>query len=110
MLTVLETQFMKQMPNEVRHLSENVEKQTKALEELTKALGKQEPVTVSYAVKGVDGLYVTREEIIELKCEVQAVIRKAQCREVNCEIIDQLDEVHKMLCHLDNAITDLIGD
>ena len=52
----------------------------------------------------------TREEIIELRYKVAAVLRKAQCREVNCEIIDWLDRIEKDLESMDNVITDIIGD
>ena len=52
----------------------------------------------------------TREEIIELRYKVAAVLRKAQCREVNCEIIDRLAKIEKELACMDDVMTDIIGD
>ena len=52
----------------------------------------------------------TREDIIELRYQVAAVLRKAQCREVNCDIIDWLGRIEKDLSDMDNVMTDIIGD
>lgn len=52
----------------------------------------------------------TREEIIELRYQVAAVLRKSQCREVNCEIIDWMGRIEKELSDMDRVITDIIGD
>ena len=52
----------------------------------------------------------TREEIIELRYEVAALIRKAQCRAVNCSILDSLDKIEKRLADLDDEMTEIIGD
>lgn len=58
---------------------------------------------------GIVGLELTREEVIELGCQVDAVLRKAQCREVNCEIIDNLKDISNCLRELDNDITNILN-
>lgn len=57
---------------------------------------------------GVVGLELTREEIIDLAHNVQSIIRKAQCREVNCDILDMLDKVSSELSTIDAEITDIL--
>ena len=109
MLTVLETQFMKQMPSEIRHLTESIEKQTEALSRFLESQDKHPLVIVSGST-GVDGLRQTREDDIDIKCSISALIRKAQCRQVNSDIIDNLDSVMKTLRHIESDLTDLIGD
>ena len=52
----------------------------------------------------------TREDIIELRYKVSAVLRKAQCRAVNCDIIDRIAIIEKDLETLDEDITKIIGD
>lgn len=52
----------------------------------------------------------TREDIIDLKCHADAVFRKAQCRAVNCEILDKLDKAIKILITIDDRMTEIIGD
>lgn len=52
----------------------------------------------------------TREEIIELRYNVSAVLRKAQCRAVNCDVIDALAIIEQELEGLDNLMTEIIGD
>ena len=52
----------------------------------------------------------TREEIIELRCSVEATMRKAQCRAVNCDVIDTLASIARELDELDGYMTELIGD
>lgn len=52
----------------------------------------------------------TREEIIELRAQVGAVMRKAQCRAVNCDVIALLVNIEKELQELDDYMTDIIGD
>ena len=52
----------------------------------------------------------TREDIIELRYKVAAVLRKAQCRAVNCDIIDSLYSIEQQLQNLDNQMTEIIGD
>ena len=50
----------------------------------------------------------TREDIIDLRYQVAAVLRKAQCRAVNCEIIDTLANIEGELVKLDISISCLI--
>lgn len=52
----------------------------------------------------------TREEIIDLRYKVAALTRKAQCRAVNCSILDRLDDIEKRLADLDDEMTEIIGD
>ena len=59
---------------------------------------------------GVVGLELTREEVIDLTSKIDAVTRKAQCREVNCDIIDMLTHVSSELSAIDDAITDILED
>lgn len=58
----------------------------------------------------VVGLELTREEVIDLTSKIDAVARKAQCREVNCDIIDMLTHVSSELSAIDDAITDILED
>ena len=57
---------------------------------------------------GVVGLELTREEVIDLRAQVKAVVRKAQCREVNCKIIDNLTAVSQTLGIIDCIITETL--
>ena len=57
---------------------------------------------------GVVGLELTREEVIDLAHKVQGVLRKAQCREVNCDVLDMLDKVSSSLSAIDAEITDIL--
>ena len=57
---------------------------------------------------GVVGLELTREEVIDAALNVEAIMRKAQCREVNCDVIDELDKVCKALASIDDMITEIL--
>ena len=57
---------------------------------------------------GTKGLELMREEVIDLAHNVQSIIRKAQCREVNCDILDMLDKVSSELSTIDAEITDIL--
>lgn len=57
---------------------------------------------------GIKGLELTREEVIDLTYKVQSVLRKAQCREVNCDILDMLDKVSSVLSSVDAEITEIL--
>ena len=59
---------------------------------------------------GAKGLELTREEVIDLVYKVQGIIRKAQCREVNCDIIDMLDKVSSELSAIDAEITNILDE
>ena len=57
---------------------------------------------------GVVGLELTREEVVDLICKVSAVGSKAQCREVNCDIIDSLADIELSLKMVYNNITEIL--
>lgn len=59
---------------------------------------------------GVVGLELTREEVIEVGFAVAAIIRKAQCREVNCDIVDALSNVSEELDRIDGEITEILEE
>ncbi len=54
------------------------------------------------------GLLDTREEAIELRFKIIALKRKAQCREVNSNILDRLMFAANMLADVDEEITKLL--
>lgn len=57
---------------------------------------------------GVVGLELTREEVIDIKAKVDAVVRKAQCREVNCDVVDELDYIGTRLTEVEDIITKIL--
>jgi len=57
---------------------------------------------------GVVGLELTREEVAELQYKVDALMRKAQCREVNQDVIELLSDVSRKLYDVDTLITDIL--
>ena len=59
---------------------------------------------------GVVGLELTREEIADVTGQIEAIIRKAQCREVKCEILDQLVNAKEILEKADMGITEILED
>jgi hypothetical protein len=59
-------------------------------------------------LNGTKGLELTREEVIDAALNVEAIMRKAQCREVNCDVIDELDKVCKALASIDDMITEIL--
>ena len=59
---------------------------------------------------GVVGLELTREEIVDAIANIDAIVRKAQCREVNSDVIDILDEARGLLDRADNEITQILED
>ena len=54
------------------------------------------------------GLELTREEIADAMGAVVAIERKAQCREVNCDVLDLLTEAKKKLMAADDMITEIL--
>jgi hypothetical protein len=54
------------------------------------------------------GLLDTREEAIELRFKIIALKRKAQCREVNSNILERLMYAANMLADVDEEITKLL--
>lgn len=59
---------------------------------------------------GVVGLELTREEIADAIANIDAIVRKAQCREVNGDVIDILDEARGVLDRADREITQILDD
>ena len=59
---------------------------------------------------GVVGLELTREEIVDAIASLDAIVRKAQCREVNQDVIDILDEARGILDRADSEITQILED
>ena len=59
---------------------------------------------------GVVGMELTREEIIEARTMIAAIQLKAQCREVNCDIIDALDGVRNSLRGIEHKITTILEE
>lgn len=59
---------------------------------------------------GAVGLELTREEVIDIKHLIDAVERKAQCREVNCEVLEQLMEASNLMDNIDDMITDILEE
>ena len=59
---------------------------------------------------GVVGLELTREDVCDLIGSVGAVTAKAQCREVNCDVIDALADVDEKLKSIYNEITKIIEE
>ena len=57
---------------------------------------------------GIVGLELTREEVNDILGDVMALIRKAQCREVNCVIIDQLSHIEDELDAVESTLTGII--
>ena len=57
---------------------------------------------------GMVGLELTREEVIDIRQRVIALERKAECREVNCEVLDLLEHVEGELEQIDNRLTEII--
>ena len=57
---------------------------------------------------GVVGLELTREEVNDILGEVKSLIRKAQCREVNEIVLDQLSHIEDVLDAVDSAITGIL--
>ena len=57
---------------------------------------------------GVVGLELTREDVNDILGNVRALIRKAQCREVNCIIIDQLSHIEDELDAVDSTLTGIL--
>jgi hypothetical protein len=58
----------------------------------------------------MDGLLKTREEVVDIQFAVAALMRKAQCRQVNCDVIDMLEKARRELLSIENELTIIIGD
>ena len=57
---------------------------------------------------GIVGLELTREEVNDVLGAVKSLIRKAQCREVNQIVIDQLSHVEDELDAVDSTLTGIL--
>lgn len=59
---------------------------------------------------GIVGLELTREELADVRGCLSSLIRKAQCRAVNCDVIDLLGVAANTLEKVDIELTGIIGD
>ncbi len=59
-------------------------------------------------LNGTKGLELTREEVIDLGFKADALVRKAQCREVNQDVLDLIQDVVEKCAEIDNLITDIL--
>lgn len=59
-------------------------------------------------LNGTRGLEMTREEVIDLGFKADALVRKAQCREVNQDVLDLIQDVVEKLTEADNLITSIL--
>ena len=59
---------------------------------------------------GVAGLELTREEVVDVIAKIDALVRKAECREVNSDVIDIRDEARGVLDRADIEITKILED
>jgi hypothetical protein len=59
---------------------------------------------------GAVGLELTREEVVDVIGTIDAIVRKAQCREVNEDVIDILDEARNKLDEADTIITAILEE
>lgn len=57
---------------------------------------------------GIVGLELTREEVNDILGEVKSLIRKAQCREVNEIVLDQLYHIEDELDAVDSTLTGIL--
>ncbi len=61
-------------------------------------------------LNGTKGLEMTREEVIDLGFKADALVRKAQCREINQGVLDLIQDAVEKLTEADNLITDILED
>lgn len=59
-------------------------------------------------LNGTKGLELTREEVIDLGFKTYALVRKAQCREVNQDVIDLIRDASEKLDEADRIITEIL--
>lgn len=59
-------------------------------------------------LNGTKGLEMTREEVIDIGFKADALVRKAQCREVNQDVLDLIQDVVEKLTEADNLITNIL--
>ena len=73
-------------------------------------LNKKNNNMAELTLNGTKGLELTREEVIDLGFKVQALVRKAQCREVNQGVIDLIHDASEKLDEADELITDILEE
>ena len=59
---------------------------------------------------GAVGLELTREEVVDVIGTIDAIVRKAQCREVNVSVLDFLDKANEYLRRADRTITTILEE
>lgn len=59
-------------------------------------------------LNGTKGLELTREEVIDLIFNTKAVMRKAQCREVNQDVIEGLNEAVGLLGAVETTLAQIL--
>ena len=59
-------------------------------------------------LNGTKGLELTREEVIDLGFKADALVRKAQCREVNQDVLDLIQDAVEKFEEIDNLITKIL--
>ena len=59
-------------------------------------------------LNGTKGLELTREEDIDLGFKADALVRKAQCREVNQDVLDIIQDAVEKFTEADKLITDIL--
>ena len=59
-------------------------------------------------LNGTKGLELTREEVIDLGFKADALVRKAQCREVNQDVLDIIQDAVEKFTEADKLITDIL--
>ena len=59
-------------------------------------------------LNGTKGLELTREDAIDLGFKVYALVRKAQCREVNQNVIDLIRDANEKLDEAVEIITEIL--
>ena len=60
-------------------------------------------------LNGTTGLELTREEVIDLSFKVSALVRKAQCREVNQDVLFLIQDASEKLDEADILITNILN-
>ena len=59
-------------------------------------------------LNGTKGLELTREEVIDLGFKADALVRKAQCREVNQDVLELIQDAVEKFTEIDNLITNIL--
>lgn len=59
-------------------------------------------------LNGTKGLELTREEVIDLGFKASALVCKAQCREVNQDVLDIIQDAVEKFTEANKLITDIL--